>query len=402
VSTAPAPHAQGCGSLPGVITAPRHYCDGVLIVHVSDCYPPRTGGIETQVRDLARAQVAQGHEVHVLTATPGPAGERGGLVQDDDGVRVHRLGARIPFGLPVNPAAPPRVRALLRELRPDVVHVHAGVLSPFAFDGARVAVDAGVPVVVTWHCMLDGTVPALRAAVRRSRWASAPMALSAVSGAAAQRVGEVFDAPVGVVPNGMDLARWAPDATAPSPAGPLRCVATMRLAPRKRGPALIGVVADAVAQLGPGSLTLDVIGDGPARASMERRVARAGLTDVVRLRGRLERAGVRAAYTQAQVFVAPAVLEAFGIAALEARAAGLVVVAHRATGIAEFVTDGVDGLLVDDDAAMVRALVRLSREPALLARLQARARADRPTHDWALTLEAAQREYVRAAELAGR
>ena len=33
------------------------------IVHVSDCYAPRTGGIESQVRDLARAQVAAGHEV---------------------------------------------------------------------------------------------------------------------------------------------------------------------------------------------------------------------------------------------------------------------------------------------------------------------------------------------------
>ncbi|MFP5394518.1 MAG: hypothetical protein ACLGI6_24150, partial [Gammaproteobacteria bacterium] len=40
---------------------------------------------------------------------------------------------------------PPRVRALLDDLRPDVVHVHAGVLSPFAFDGARVALDAGAP-----------------------------------------------------------------------------------------------------------------------------------------------------------------------------------------------------------------------------------------------------------------
>ena len=61
------------------------------------------------------------------------------IVEDDDGVQVHRLGARIPFDLPVNPSAVPRVRALVRDLAPDVVHVHAGVLSPFAFDGARTA-----------------------------------------------------------------------------------------------------------------------------------------------------------------------------------------------------------------------------------------------------------------------
>ena len=36
---------------------------------LSDCYPPRLGGIETQVRDLGRQLLAAGHEVHVYTAT---------------------------------------------------------------------------------------------------------------------------------------------------------------------------------------------------------------------------------------------------------------------------------------------------------------------------------------------
>ena len=400
------------------------------IFHVSDCYAPRTGGIESQVRDLARAQRAAGHEVHVLTATPGRAGERGGVVEDDDGVQVHRLGARIPFDLPVNPSAVPRVRALVRDLAPDVVHVHAGVLSPFAFDGARTALAAGAPVAITWHCMLDGAVPALRAAVQHSRWAAVPVALSAVSGAAAERVADVFDAPVSVVPNGMDLDRWAPTRTearahVPSPATegpqagtgswttgvapahhatagtPVRCVATMRLAPRKRGSALVGVVEDALTQLEPGALTLEIIGDGPVRAAIERSVARRGLTDAVTLRGRLSRDDVRAAYDDADVFLAPAALEAFGIAALEARTAGLVVVARRGTGIEEFVTDGVDGLLVDDDAAMARALVTLAQDPGLLARLGAHAREHRPRFDWATALEAAQGEYARARALRG-
>lgn len=378
----------------------------VRIIHVSDCYAPRTGGIESQVRDLARAQAAAGHDVHVLTATPGVGGERGGVVHADDGVAVHRLGTHVPFDLPINPLAPPHVRALLGELRPDVVHVHAGVVSPFAFDGARVALDAGVPLAITWHCMLDGAVPLLGALVRRSRWGRAPVALSAVSSAAAERVAEVFGARVAVVPNGMDLDRWAPrPAPEPGsadvrPAGPLRCVATMRLAPRKRGGALVSMVEDVMTQLPAGSLRLDVLGDGPNRAAMQRSIERRGLADVVTLRGRVAREEVRAAYDDAEVFLAPAVLEAFGIAALEARTAGLVVVAHRGTGIAEFVTPGVDGLLVDDDAAMARALVRLVREPAELARLRAHALTHRPRFDWATTLDAAAGEYERARGLA--
>ena len=369
------------------------------ILHVSDCYAPRTGGIESQVRDLAQAQVRAGHEVHVLTATLGEEGQRGGIVQDDDGVLVHRLGARLPFELPVNPAAVPRMRTVLRGLAPDVVHVHAGVVSPFAYDGARVALRERLPLAITWHCMLDGAVPALRV-VSRARWRHAPVALSAVSGAAAERVEAAFGGPVGVVPNGMDLEAWRPADEPPLAGPPLHCVATMRLAPRKRGLALLGVLEDAVAQLEPGALRLDVIGDGPQRAAMARRVERRGLADVVTLRGRMPREQVRAAYRDAEVFVAPAVLEAFGIAALEARAAGLVVVARRGTGIAEFVTDGVDGLLVDDDAGLARALVRLATDDELLGRLRAPAAVHRPVQGWRTTLAAAQAEYARAAALA--
>jgi glycosyltransferase involved in cell wall biosynthesis len=372
------------------------------ILHVSDCYTPRTGGIETQVRDLAQAQVLAGHDVHVLTATPGPEGERGGLVTDDGGVEVHRMAARMPFDLPVNPAAPGRIRTLIRGLAPDVVHVHAGVVSPFAYDGARLARSEGVPLAITWHCMLDGAVPALRALARMGGWTKPSAALSAVSSAAAERVHEVFGVPVGVLPNGMDLDRWVPATGASRPPdGPLRCVATMRLAPRKRGQALLAIVEDAVAQLPFGALTVDVIGDGPNRAAMERRLVRRGLVGVVRLRGRLTRERVRAEYDDFDVFIAPAVLEAFGIAALEARASGLVVVARRGTGIEEFITDGVDGLLVDDDACMSRALVHLATDRTRFAALRSHARVHRPVHGWRMTLAAAQAEYARARALLG-
>ena len=76
---------------------------------LTDCYPPRLGGIESQVRDLSRQLVLAGHEVEVFTATTGPNGERGGHVSTgDDGVTVHRLAIPLPGGIPVNPFAPAR------------------------------------------------------------------------------------------------------------------------------------------------------------------------------------------------------------------------------------------------------------------------------------------------------
>jgi glycosyltransferase involved in cell wall biosynthesis len=384
----------------------------VRIVHVSDCFPPRTGGIESQVSDLATHQAAAGHEVHVLTATLGEGGERGGVVDLVAGVHVHRLGVRMPFGLPVTPAGPRLMRAVFAEVRPDAVHVHAGVLSPFAFDGARVAMAAHLPVAITWHCMLDGAVRPLRVGARIAGWGDAPAALSAVSRAAARRVSEVFGVPVDMVPNGMDLEAWAPSgldeagvggsSRAPRPADsaeprPVHLVSTMRLAPRKRAVPLIDLVAAAVRHLPVGSVRLTVIGSGPERHRVEAQVAKHGLQGVVELAGRLTREQVRDAYSDAEVFLAPAELEAFGIAALEARTAGLAVVARRGTGIEEFVEDGVDGLLVRDDREMAEAVVRLVRDEQLLERLRRHNREVRPAFGWDEVLVSAQAEYARAA-----
>jgi glycosyltransferase involved in cell wall biosynthesis len=148
------------------------------------------------------------------------------------------------------------------------------------------------------------------------------------------------------------------------------------------------------------ALRLSIIGSGPAQGRVSSAVDAQGLRDVVELTGRLTRAQVRAAYADADVFLAPAELEAFGIAALEARTAGLAVVARRGTGIAEFVEDGVDGYLVDDDAAMADAIVRLATDRSVLDGMLRHNRAVPPAFGWDDVLGAAESEYARARALA--
>ncbi|MPV38655.1 glycosyltransferase family 4 protein [Georgenia subflava] len=409
------------------------------VAHVSDCYPPRVGGIETQVRDLATRQARAGHEVHVLTATADPALPGGGYRADtvSEGVHVHRYASRATLGLPVHPLEGPLLRRALAELRPDVVHVHAGVVSPFAYAGARAARRLRLPLAITWHCMLDGTVGVYRLGARLTGWHRAPAALSAVSTVAAQRVAEVFARPpedVLVVPNGLDVAAWAPsttDGAAPGhvpqsttgdgaasvvpgqlpPSTPLRVVATQRLAPRKRAVPLVRIIGSVHDRLGRDAdgrprVHLELIGSGPAEAAVRAEVARSGLTDVVEPVGRVPRGELARRYADAHVFVAPARLEAFGIAALEARASGLAVVAGRGTGISEFVTDGVDGLLTADgsdglgdaaaDAALAAALVRLARDPGLLDGILEHNATTAPAADWRDVLAAADGLYARA------
>lgn len=375
------------------------------IVHVSDCFAPRVGGIETQVGDLASHQVAAGHEVHVLTATADGEAYRS-VTTTPDGVRVHRLASRLVAGLPVNPRGGSLIARRLGALAPDVVHVQAGVLSPFAFQGARAARAADLPLAITWHCMLDGVERPLRLGARALDWDGESAALSAVSDVAAARVAQAFPVEglpgdVGVLPNGLDLAAWAPAAgTGPRTVdGVLRLVATQRVAPRKRTMTLVRTLAAARTVLGDGAVQLTIAGDGPDLARVRREAQRLGVAGSLHLLGRVPRAELPALYARHDAFLSPARLEAFGIAALEARASGLPVVALAGTGIGTFVTHEREGLLAGDDAGLVSAVVRLALENGLLAGITAHNRAVPPATAWSDVLAAAEREYARARRL---
>ncbi len=381
------------------------------IVHVSDCYAPRVGGIESQVQDLAVHQAQQGHAVHVLTATalPEDADNRyRATTTDAPGLRVHRLASPITFGLPVHPRGYTLTRRALELIRPDVVHVAAGVVSPFAFDGARAARSLGLPLAVTWHCMLDGVEPLVSLGASATGWDRAAFAPSAVSSVAAARVAAALRRDdVTVLPNGLDLAPWRAVATADrvGDARTLRVVATQRLAPRKRALPLLHAVAAAHERLGRHAdgtprIRLTLVGGGPAEAQVRGEIAARRLDDVVTMLGKVPRAVLASLYRDQDVFVAPAELEAFGIAALEARASGLVVVSRAGTGVGEFVTDGVDGVLAPSDDALAQALVRLADDRPLLARLRERSVADPPRVDWTDVLGVSDELYHRAIDAA--
>jgi glycosyltransferase involved in cell wall biosynthesis len=114
---------------------------------------------------------------------------------------------------------------------------------------------------------------------------------------------------------------------------------------------------------------LTVVGDGPLRPRLERQVGLAGLQDVVSVTGRVEPVDVHRILAGADAYVAPAVRESFGLAALEARCVGLPVVGHAASGMTDFIEGGVEGLLCRDDREMVVALADLVDYPALRRRI---------------------------------
>jgi len=385
----------------------------VKVALLSDCYLPRLGGIEVQVHDLAHRLSAAGHEVEVITATAGDTRTTTHDVEIDErdgrggrgatSVRVHRLPLRIPGAPPVNPFVKDDVRELLASNGYDVVHAHMGVVSPFATDMIGVAVDEGLPTAATWHCVIDRSAPVFRALGHARRWRDAGVALSAVSSMAAERVsGIAGGADVHVLANGIDIDRWRPTASQASARpedGVVRVVSAMRFVRRKRPGALVDVLRSAREQLdrtAPGvRLEAHLVGDGPQRRLIAAQLQRHGI-DWIHVAGRLSREQLRDLHWRSDIYLTTARLEAFGIAPLEARTAGLAVAALRGTGVEDFVTDGRNGILRGSDDDLATGLAQLAGDPTRLAQVRAHNLDTPPAQSWESIVETTLAEYARA------
>jgi glycosyltransferase involved in cell wall biosynthesis len=322
------------------------------VLHVTDTYLPRRGGIELHVHDLAQAQRRSGDEADVLTLTRAravaPAQSVGTLLRprEDDNLvdKLRFLLAHRKHG---------------QRAGYDVVHAHCSTFSPLVF--ATLAA-ADIPTAVTFHSLWRRYTPLYRTADLALGWSRWPIAWSAVSAAAADTIRRAAARPltVDVVPNGIDLAAWPHVVRSPE-VGRLRVISVMRLAPRKRPLPLLRILHGAAESM-PAGTRLDAVvaGDGPQAGAMRRYIRRHDLDDVVSLVGHQPRPDIARRLAGADVFLAPATLESFGIAALEAAAAGVPVIGRRGTGLAEFVGDGAGGLLVDSDEGLARALVGLA------------------------------------------
>jgi UDP-glucose:(heptosyl)LPS alpha-1,3-glucosyltransferase len=192
---------------------------------------------------------------------------------------------------------------------------------------------------------------------------------------------------VRLTPNGVDLRRFTPDARARDR---LRhevghaLGATVALFVggdwdhKGLGVAIAGVAA---ARRRGAQLQLWVVGSGPARR-FHRLARQAGVADQVRFFG--PRADVGRFYQAADLFVLPTAYETFSLAAHEAAACGLPVVATRVSGIEELVGDTEAGILVPrTPEAVGAALARLGNDDALRSALGAEGRRRTTALTWA-------------------
>jgi len=285
------------------------------------------GGIERHVEVLCRALQAAG------------VPSRPVLLADHGATPARALFERAGLEPLVGDGTFRELLRLLRRTRPSLVHTHgykAGIL------GRPAARLAGIGVVSTFHAGERGPFPVglYQDVDRWTSWLGRRIAVSAP-------IAKGIPFPTGIVPNFIDL----PPADDAVPASRIAAFVG-RLSPEK-GPDLFCEAA----VRSPGSIRWVMFGDGPMRAELEARygdrVAFRGVTDMATAWGEI---GVLAITSRA---------EGLPMAALEALAHGVPVVAHRVGGLPDLLTPETGDLVDPGDAAgLIRAVAaRLDASP---------------------------------------
>ncbi|MFT4225571.1 glycosyltransferase family 4 protein [Micropruina sp.] len=177
---------------------------------------------------------------------------------------------------------------------------------------------------------------------------------------------------VRIVHCGVEIPEINPDAARED--GPPRLLFVGRLDQVKG----VTVLFDAVAELATSGtpLELTLVGDGPQRPELERRVAELGIGDAVHFTGYQSQSAVQEHLRRCDVFVLPSFAEGVPVSLMEAMAQGKPVIATNVGGVTELVADGVNGRVVvpGSVSALREAVAGLVADEQLRARLGAAGR----------------------------
>lgn len=352
------------------------------------CYPTY-GGSGIVATELGMELAARGHDIHFITyANP---------IRLDPGLpRIHYHEVEVtsyplfqypPYTLSLSS----RMAEVAERYNLDLLHVHYAIPHSISAFLARemLAPKRYLPVVTTLHgtdITLVGTEPGLFPITKFGMERSD--GITTISDYLRVRTEEVFGIGperVQVIHNFVNCRLYHPAAHEPE-VPTLLHVSNFR--PVKRVQDCIRILAE-VRKHHPETRLL-LAGDGPERAPAERLAWELGVAGNVEFLGKQDH--VERLFPQAHILLMPSDYEAFGLAALEAMACGVVPVSTRCGGVPELITDGHDGFLegVGDYQAQAARVEELLGDPERRRRM---ARAARQTAETRFDTEAVIAQY---------
>ncbi|SDM55024.1 Glycosyltransferase involved in cell wall bisynthesis [Geoalkalibacter ferrihydriticus] len=369
------------------------------IALVTETYLPQINGVSKTLDRLVTHLQSQGDSVHLLIPR-----YRDNPPQAKPGLEVTAFGA---LSLPNYPeillpfTRPGRVRRILRDIAPDVIHI--ATEGPLGWAALLAARKLGVPMISSYHTNFSQYMVSYRLGFietsvwRYLRWFHNQTARTFCPTPSIRDIlhTEGFER-VGTWGRGVDCERFDPvkrDARQRRELGfapeDVVFVYCGRLAAEKNLPMLMNAFRD----LADPRARLMLIGDGPLRtklaAEADQRVVFTGYQQGEEL-ARL--------YAAADIMAFPSLTETFGNVMLEAMASGLPVIGFKVPGPQDIVCHGTTGHLVTEISApaFTRAMARFLADGEAIRRTGANARAFAQRQNWHQINEVVRQAYLQA------
>lgn len=342
------------------------------ILITTDLYTVSTNGVVTSVKNLCDELTAHGHEVRILTLSGNIHSYKEGNVYY---IRSVPLDAVYP-----DVRMPTSYRhRLIRELirwNPDVIHSQCEF---FTFQFARrISRKTGAPIIHTYHTLYEQYVPYLFPSKRlgcrvvrvmsRRRLKPVNRVIAPTHKVENTLIGYGLDNPITVIPSGINLEQHKQPLSDAQRSEKRRALGIRddqtvllnlgRLGSEKNLHELIRFFAATVAE--DDSLVFLIVGDGPARKSLEKLCVELELGDRVIFTGMVEPAAVHDYYQLGDLFVSASTSETQGLTYIEAAANGLPLLCRRDPCLEDVLIDGENGFTYTSQEEFLRSLRRIS------------------------------------------
>ncbi|MCB1190963.1 MAG: glycosyltransferase [Leptospiraceae bacterium] len=348
------------------------------IIYFSDTFLPKIDGITLSIKNFSELLSLRGHQFLICSPRYG----EDDFYRINENIKVERFFSGF---LPSYPDIkvvlpnPSKVRRVIKDFQPDLVHIHTpGLLGQYAINAAE---KYGIPVVGTYHTltseqdtyislyrmlkidklflkvnkfnkrlkikdMLDfekytnfNITKKIILKVCNNLYNRCDLIISPSHLLKDQLIEFKIKKPITVVSNGMDLKRFHGEIKELNPN--LKLLHVGRISYEKNCDVVIK--AFKIIQEKLPTATLTIIGDGPALSSLQLQAEQLNLKDKIIFKGFIDNSELHKHYPMYDLFITASTMETQGIVILEAIACGLPAIGVKSFAIPELVQDNING-----------------------------------------------------------